>query len=194
MTAVSHLPGGGRRALALKYVRNRCAPDEAAGDRVRRFSEVIMMRKSTWALFACGVLVGCGSEPASDAKPAMNAADSGAPAKDQPALVIAPNPADAGDKPGPAVADHPEIAKITLSKEEIEKIDGLPEGDERKFAASQKVCPVSWEPGVADEGHLGAMGVPIKKVVKGKTVFLCCKGCIKDFDADPAKYLAKLSK
>jgi hypothetical protein len=152
-----------------------------------------MMRKTMWALLALGAFVGCGSETAPDAKPGMNAADSGGLAKGEPSSAVFSKLAP-GEKPVGVEPNHPEITKIMLSKEELEKIDGLPEGDERKFATSQKVCPVSWEPGSADEGHLGAMGVPIKKVVKGKTVFLCCKGCIKDFDADPVKYLAKLTK
>jgi hypothetical protein len=156
-----------------------------------------MMRKTTWALVALGGLAGCGSEPAPDAaKPGMNAVDSTAPAKGPHAKEIAdaPKPGDASEKPTPAVVDNPEIIKITLEKEEIDNINQLPEGDERKIATAQKVCPVSWKPGVADEGHLGAMGKPIKEVVKGKTVFLCCKSCIKELESDPDKYLAKLSK
>lgn len=49
--------------------------------------------------------------------------------------------------------------------------------------ASQKVCPVMDEP-------LGSMGGPIKVMVGDKPIFLCCKGCIKKIEAEPAKYLA----
>ncbi|CAN5788012.1 hypothetical protein BH11VER1_BH11VER1_37830 [soil metagenome] len=42
--------------------------------------------------------------------------------------------------------------------------------------------------------ELGSMGKPITKVYEGKEVKLCCKPCIKKFDANPAKYLAKLPK
>ena len=38
------------------------------------------------------------------------------------------------------------------------------------LVAKQMVCPVSGEP-------LGSMGVPVRAVVSGKTVFLCCAGC-----------------
>ncbi|WP_404307038.1 hypothetical protein [Neorhodopirellula lusitana] len=49
--------------------------------------------------------------------------------------------------------------------------------------AAQKVCPVMDEP-------LGGMGTPIKVMVGDKPIFLCCKGCIKKIQAEPAKYLA----
>ena len=49
--------------------------------------------------------------------------------------------------------------------------------------AAQKTCPVMDEP-------LGGMGIPIKVMVGDKPIYLCCKGCIKKIQADPAKYLA----
>ncbi|WP_442506363.1 hypothetical protein SH528x_005203 [Novipirellula sp. SH528] len=49
--------------------------------------------------------------------------------------------------------------------------------------AAQKVCPVMDEP-------LGGMGTPIKVMVGDKPIYLCCKGCIKKIEAEPAKYLA----
>ncbi len=49
--------------------------------------------------------------------------------------------------------------------------------------AAQKVCPVMDEP-------LGGMGTPIKVTVGDKPIYLCCKGCIKKIEAEPAKYLA----
>jgi YHS domain-containing protein len=45
-----------------------------------------------------------------------------------------------------------------------------------------KTCPVSGE-------KLGEMGDPYVFVYKGQQVKLCCKGCKKDFDKNPAKYL-----
>ncbi len=47
----------------------------------------------------------------------------------------------------------------------------------------QATCPVMDEP-------LGSMGQPIKVMVGDKPIFLCCKGCIKKIQAEPAKYLA----
>jgi hypothetical protein len=51
-------------------------------------------------------------------------------------------------------------------------------------AKAQATCPVSDEP-------LGSMGPPIEVEGAGAKVFLCCKGCLKKFHADPAKYVAK---
>ena len=47
----------------------------------------------------------------------------------------------------------------------------------------QAKCPVMDE-------SLGSMGQPIKVTVGDKPIFLCCKGCIKKIQAEPAKYLA----
>ena len=46
-------------------------------------------------------------------------------------------------------------------------------------------CPVSGE-------KLGEMGKPYVFVYQGQEVKLCCSGCKKDFDKDPAKYLKKI--
>lgn len=43
-------------------------------------------------------------------------------------------------------------------------------------------CPVSGE-------KLGEMGAPFTFTYKDQEVKLCCKGCKKDFDKDPAKYM-----
>ncbi|MCA9134162.1 MAG: hypothetical protein KDA45_13435 [Planctomycetales bacterium] len=52
-----------------------------------------------------------------------------------------------------------------------------------RLIAAQAKCPVMDEP-------LGSMGKPVKVMVAGKPIFLCCKGCIKKVEAEPAKYLA----
>ena len=57
--------------------------------------------------------------------------------------------------------------------------------EDRVLAEKQKFCPVSGE-------RLGAMDKPVKVIVKGKTVFLCCAGCEEAIKKDPDKYLAKL--
>jgi len=59
--------------------------------------------------------------------------------------------------------------------------------EDRVLIAKQKVCPVTGE-------ELGSMGDPVKVVVKGQTVFLCCSGCEDAIKKDPDKYLAKLKK
>lgn len=49
----------------------------------------------------------------------------------------------------------------------------------------QKICPVT-------EAPLGSMGQPVSVMVKGKKIFLCCKGCESGLLAEPDKYLARL--
>lgn len=44
---------------------------------------------------------------------------------------------------------------------------------------------------VADE-ELGSMGDPFVFVYEGQEYKLCCKGCLKDFHKEPAKYVAKV--
>ena len=47
---------------------------------------------------------------------------------------------------------------------------------------------------VVSGNELGSMGKPITKVYNDQEIKLCCKPCIKKFDANPAKYLGKLKK
>jgi len=46
-------------------------------------------------------------------------------------------------------------------------------------------CPVSGD-------KLGEMGKPYVFTYQGQEVKLCCSSCKKDFDKDPAKYVAKI--
>ncbi|NLT71660.1 MAG: hypothetical protein GXX91_13340 [Verrucomicrobiaceae bacterium] len=48
-----------------------------------------------------------------------------------------------------------------------------------------KVCLVT-------DNTLGSMGKVITKKHEGQEVKFCCKPCVKKFNANPAKYLAKL--
>jgi hypothetical protein len=59
--------------------------------------------------------------------------------------------------------------------------------EDRKLAQAQKLCPISEEP-------LGEMGVPVKVMLEGQPVFLCCRSCLKKAEANPEKTLAKVKK
>jgi hypothetical protein len=48
--------------------------------------------------------------------------------------------------------------------------------------AAQKVCPVSKE-------DLDSMGGPLKVSRGDKSIFICCKGCLKEVQANPDKFL-----
>jgi hypothetical protein len=49
--------------------------------------------------------------------------------------------------------------------------------------AAQKVCPVSMH-------DLSSMGTPVKVSRGDKSIFLCCKACLKEIQANPDKFLA----
>lgn len=53
---------------------------------------------------------------------------------------------------------------------------------DRVLAIAQKTCPVTKKP-------LGSMGTPIKLTVAGKSVFVCCDGCIETLQSKPEKYM-----
>lgn len=65
-----------------------------------------------------------------------------------------------------------------------------PQSKEEKKAVKDyplDTCIVSGE-------KLGEMGKPVSFVHDGQEIKLCCKGCRKDFDKDPGKYLKELKK
>ncbi|VTU01697.1 Secreted protein OS=Rhodopirellula europaea SH398 GN=RESH_00384 PE=4 SV=1 [Gemmataceae bacterium] len=57
---------------------------------------------------------------------------------------------------------------------------------DRALVEAQEWCVVN-----SDE-RLGSMGPPLKLDIKGRPVFVCCKGCKKKAEADPDKTLAKV--
>ena len=57
--------------------------------------------------------------------------------------------------------------------------------EDRALAEKQKYCVE--EP----DNRLGSMDVPIKLMIKGEPVFICCGGCKKNVLKDPDKALAK---
>ncbi|MEO9594942.1 MULTISPECIES: hypothetical protein [Rhodopirellula] len=57
--------------------------------------------------------------------------------------------------------------------------------EERMAVEAQKYCAV------ANTSFLGSMGAPLKLEIDGKRVYLCCGGCTKKAQANPAGTLAK---
>ena len=60
--------------------------------------------------------------------------------------------------------------------------------EDRALVEAQEWCAVS-----SDE-RLGAMGPPLKLDVRGRPVFVCCKGCQRKALADPDATLAKVAE
>jgi len=57
--------------------------------------------------------------------------------------------------------------------------------EDRRLAEAQQICPDTNQP-------LGSMGVPVKVMLKGEPVFVCCKGCVERVKINEAKTLAKV--
>lgn len=52
--------------------------------------------------------------------------------------------------------------------------------------------PYTLDTCIVSGDKLGTMGDAVVVVRAGREIKLCCKGCIKDFDSDPAKFLGKI--
>lgn len=53
--------------------------------------------------------------------------------------------------------------------------------------AVNSICPVSGSP-------VGDLGTPTSAIYKGQTIMLCCKTCLRKFNANPEKYVAILNQ
>jgi hypothetical protein len=85
-----------------------------------------------------------------------------------------------------------QLEKIGIGSDEEteikESLSKLSPGD-RKLAAAQKFCAVQGK-----ESRLGSMGPPVKIMLLGEPVFLCCKGCTKKAQDQPEKTLARVKE
>ena len=64
---------------------------------------------------------------------------------------------------------------------EMEGVALLP-ASQQEAAVRQRTCPVTKQP-------LGSMGKPIQVRVAGRSVYVCCEGCVSRLKNDPQKYL-----
>jgi uncharacterized protein (TIGR03000 family) len=60
--------------------------------------------------------------------------------------------------------------------------------EDRKLVDEQKFCAVQ------DKNRLGSMGPPVRVIVKGQPVFLCCEGCSGHAQSNPDQTLEKVQK
>ena len=81
----------------------------------------------------------------------------------------------------PSAATVKTVEKLRSVTAELAK---LPKA-ERMAAEAQKYCAIN------STGFLGSMGAPIKLMIEGKPVYLCCAGCTAKAQANPAAALAK---
>ena len=65
------------------------------------------------------------------------------------------------------------------------------------FAADTKdakLKPYTLKTCVVSGDKLGEMGDPFVYAYKGREIKFCCKGCLKDFNKEPAKYIKKIEE
>jgi hypothetical protein len=128
------------------------------------------MRTTIYAMIAIGAiftLLGCGGDTAAPRvanQPVTQKPAVPAPTEDSPAASTATD----------AASDEVAAERAKLSVEDRVLVD------------AQEWCVVN------SKGRLGSMGQPVKLILKGQPVFLCCSSCKKKAEADPDKTLAKL--
>lgn len=64
-------------------------------------------------------------------------------------------------------------------------IEQAPASQPAAEGESAALCPVSGE-------EIGGHGDPVKVMVEGKEITVCCDGCVKPLKEDPKKYLTSL--
>src|SRR5262249_55948795 len=83
-------------------------------------------------------------------------------------------------KPEEMAATAEELRDISTALAKLSDAD-------RKLAEAQRFCPVM------SDSRLGSMGKPVKLMIDGKPVFICCEGCRDEALAKPEETLKKLS-
>jgi hypothetical protein len=94
-----------------------------------------------------------------------------------------------GASAGPQGGERPfgtTAARPSMTRDEEDKVKaelGKLEPEDRRLAAAQGYCPIQ------KVNRLGAMGAPVKVLVKGQPVFLCCSACVNKALANPKETL-----
>ncbi len=87
-----------------------------------------------------------------------------------------------------ANADEKAALKAAETLKKINVALGKLTPADRALAESQKFCSVM------EDSRLGSMGTPVKVMIGGTPVFLCCKGCEDDAQANPKETVAKVAQ
>jgi YHS domain-containing protein len=59
---------------------------------------------------------------------------------------------------------------------------------------AEKLKPYTLKTCVVSGDKLGEMGDPFVYAYKGREIKFCCKGCLKDFNKEPDKYIKKIEE
>ena len=57
---------------------------------------------------------------------------------------------------------------------------------------SKELKPYTLKTCIVSDEKLGGMGEPYVHKYEGREIKFCCKGCLKDFNKDPKKFVQKL--
>ena len=133
----------------------------------------------TFSIVTCVVLIGCGSqgnEPTVSHDHPANPHAAGSATQPAPnVLAKDPQAAAPSEHGGHDQQDQHGHADHSMHDEA---------GQAATDAYPVDVCVVSGD-------KLGSMGKPVTVQHEGRTIPLCCQGCVKPFKADPAKFAAK---
>jgi hypothetical protein len=66
--------------------------------------------------------------------------------------------------------------------------------DQAPAAEAKNAKPYPLKTCIVSDEALDSMGKPYVFVHEGQEIKLCCKGCLKDFNKEPAKYLKKMAE
>lgn len=75
------------------------------------------------------------------------------------------------NSPSPQPSEAKKLKKTKSPSDEIETALAKLSAEDRKLAEAQKFCVIS------KESRLGSMGTPLKVMVEGEPVFICCDHC-----------------
>jgi Cu(I)/Ag(I) efflux system membrane fusion protein len=88
-----------------------------------------------------------------------------------------------GASAGPQADTHGGTMRPSMSEDDEPKIQASLarlDAADRQLAEAQKFCPIL-------KSRLGSMGKPVKLILNGETVFLCCKGCEREAKEHPER-------
>ncbi|WP_417850230.1 hypothetical protein [Thalassoglobus sp.] len=100
--------------------------------------------------------------------------------KQSPSMIGSPPPLPTGNVRTPISPGRVPQQQVDIPSE-MKGVALLPT-NEQPIALRQKTCPVT-------EGPLGSMGKPIRVSVGGKSIYVCCQGCVGTVQNNPEKYL-----
>jgi multidrug efflux pump subunit AcrA (membrane-fusion protein) len=99
-----------------------------------------------------------------------------------------------GASAGPQAGDRHSTAssaRPSMTRDEEDKVGAVLDKlgpDDRRLVEAQGFCPV------LNDNRLGSMGKPVKVMVKGQPIFLCCKACVNKSLSRPQETLAKVEQ